>query len=363
MKPDVLVIGAGVFGLSVAWSARRAGLCVRVLEAARVGSGASGGPVGALAPHAPAQWSELHAFQLAALASLPERVAAIEAESGLATGYARRGRLTPLGSAAARARAEAAAAAAPARWGDAGRLEVLDALPAEAEGWVAREAAGHGVARDTLSARIAPRSYLTALAKCLGDAVHEGVTVQAIDPDGPAALTDAGLIDARSMVIAAGWQSWGLAAALASGLAGTAMKGQAALLDLDAPRRPVVTAPGLYIVPHVRGVAVGSTSEPEFSDAAATDSRLDEVIARARALCPALAGAPVARHWAGLRPRPPGRMPVVGPLPDAPGVWIAGGGFRIGLGLAHAIGDAVVAEIAGTEATLTLPTTFRPGPR
>jgi len=40
---DVLVIGGGVFGLSVARSCRMAGLRVILAEAGRIGGGASGG--------------------------------------------------------------------------------------------------------------------------------------------------------------------------------------------------------------------------------------------------------------------------------------------------------------------------------
>lgn len=364
MRPDVLVIGAGIFGLSVACAVRRAGLSVRVVDAARVGAGASGGPVGALAPHAPGRWSDLHAFQLAALRSLPTRIAEIEAAGGRPTGYARTGRLIPLADSAARARAEADAAAAAARWQGAGRWDVLDALPAEPAGWVAPEAAAAGVVRETLTARVAPGAYLAALAACLGDAVEEGVAIRGVAPagaGGPAALTASGRIAAGAVVIAAGWDSWRLATPLAPRMVGSAVKGQAALMALDAPGLPVVTAPGLYIVPHADGVAVGSTSEREFDNPGATDWRLDEVVARARALCPALADAPVLRRWAGLRPKPPGRMPVAGPLPGAAGIWIAGGGFRIGLGIAHLVGDAVAAEIAGHAPAEALPAPFRPG--
>ena len=52
---DVTVRGAGVFGLSVAWACLRLGATVRVIDPNGVGSGASGGIVGALAPHVPEQ--------------------------------------------------------------------------------------------------------------------------------------------------------------------------------------------------------------------------------------------------------------------------------------------------------------------
>lgn len=358
--PDVLVIGGGIFGLSVALAARRAGLAVRVLEAERIGGGASGGPVGALVPHSPGRWSALHAFQLAALAALPAHIAEVEAASGVATGYARPGRLTPLGTQEARGRAEADAAGARQRWVDAGRWEVLDALPPEAEGWLAPEAAAHGLVRDNLSARLDPPAHLAGLASCLGDAVGHGVALR-LDPDGPAAVTRDGRVQARHVVVAAGWRSWDMVAPIAPRLAGGAVKGQAALLAGAGAGRPLITAPGLYIVPHGRGVAVGSTSEPCFADAATTDARLDALVERAQALCPALGRAPVTQRWAGLRPKPPGRMPVAGPLPGHPGLWIAGGGFRIGLGIAHAVADALVAEMVGAAPLIPLPPEFRPG--
>ena len=53
ITPTVTVAGAGIFGLACAWELLRRGQPARVVEAARIGAGASGGHVGALAPHAP----------------------------------------------------------------------------------------------------------------------------------------------------------------------------------------------------------------------------------------------------------------------------------------------------------------------
>ena len=48
---QIAVMGAGIFGLASAWAMARRGARVRVIEASRIGAGASGGVVGALAPH------------------------------------------------------------------------------------------------------------------------------------------------------------------------------------------------------------------------------------------------------------------------------------------------------------------------
>ncbi|MEO0763806.1 MAG: FAD/NAD(P)-binding protein, partial [Pseudomonadota bacterium] len=123
------MIGAGIFGLSVAYALQRVGATVEVVDAGPVGGGASGGVVGALCPHAPTRWRPFKQFQFDALCALPARIAEIEETSGLSTGYVRSGRLTPLTTARARIRAEAEADAARETWGGAATFKVLDEIP------------------------------------------------------------------------------------------------------------------------------------------------------------------------------------------------------------------------------------------
>ncbi len=145
---------------------------------------------------------------------------------------------------------------------------------------------------------------------------------------------------------------------------GGPVKGQAAMFRADVPDLPVIYQDGLYMVPHDGGrIAVGSTSEKRFDAPDTTDTLLDEVIAKARAICPALRDAEVLERWAGLRPKPPGREPVVGRHPEYPNLWLAAGGFKISFGIAHAVADAVVAGIVGDEPEFELPETFNPATR
>ncbi|MSU88605.1 FAD-dependent oxidoreductase [Rhodobacteraceae bacterium 2CG4] len=336
---DVAVVGAGVWGLATARAALARGLSVIVLEAATVAAGASGGVVGALSPHAPDRWTGKKAFQLRALLAGRRYWPALETGTGLATGYAACGRLMPLQDAAARDQAEARAAEAARNWGAQARWQVVETVP----GWLA--AAPFGAVHETLSARLFPRAACAALARAVrlsGGAIREATPVRALAPG--MVSTDAGTVRAGTVVVAAGVAGFGLL-----GIAGgRGVKGQAALLQADTPAAaPLVFADGIYVVPQPGGlVAVGSTSENRWADPA-PDARLEAVIARARALVPALADAPVRERWAGIRPRAPRPDPMLGPVPGLPGVLAALGGFKIGFGLAPLVAETLADMIAG----------------
>lgn len=339
---EVAVVGAGVFGLACAWACLRRGLSVVVLEAEAPGTGASGGVVGALSPFSPRGWSAGKAFQLAALRDAEAGWAEIAAAGGVDPGYARPGRIMPLSSREARARAEVQAEAARDAWGAAAAWRIEDEFP----DWLDPAAAPCGVAVETLSARLDPRRAVAALAAAVaaqGGELRAGWRALAVG--GGVVETDRGAVAAGAVILAGGAAGF----ALAPKLRGLAVKGQAALLAADAPpRTPLVRHDEVYIVPQPGGrVAVGATSEAAWTDPRATDARLDDVISAARALCPALRGAPVIERWAGLRPRGLRPEPMLGPVPGRPGVFLAGGGFRIGFGIALAVGQALAAMVAG----------------
>jgi glycine oxidase len=88
-------------------------------------------------------------------------------------------------------------------------------------------------------------------------------------------------------------------------------------------------------------VAIGSTSEREYDDASSTDAQLDDVVARARDMVPALRDAPVIDRWAGVRPRSRSRAPMLGAWPDRAGHFIANGGFKIGFGMAPKVAQVM----------------------
>ncbi|MEM9549856.1 MAG: FAD-dependent oxidoreductase [Pseudomonadota bacterium] len=340
-RVDVTIRGAGIFGLSIAWTCVQRGARVRVVDPHGAGSGASGGIVGALAPHVPENWNEKKAFQLESLLMAARFWAGIEAAGGQPSGYARSGRLQPIADTRALELAQTRAATARALWGDAAEWRVIDR--AEADRWAPTSVTGRLV-QDTLSARIHPRMACTALVAALrahGTEISRDAPTQDIEiwATGVAGLQELNGRNGRSV--------------------GAGIKGQAALLRYDAGHLPQIFADGLHVVPHADGtVAIGSTTERDWTDPTATDTALNPLIDQARAAVPALAGAPVIERWAGLRPRARSRAPMLGPHPTKPGQFIANGGFKIGFGMAPKVAQ-VMADLV-LDARDAIPDGFRP---
>ena len=364
---DLVILGGGVMGLWAGVKAARLGIRTLLLDAGRTGGGASGGLLGALMPHTPDRWNDRKQFQLEALVSLEEEVALLQSETGLSTGYRRSGRLIPLPKPHLREIAFRNGEEAGRNWVTAGRSfgwSVLDA-PLDA-GWPDAAACEAGLVHETLSGRVSPRLLTAALRARIDLSDHvrviENAAAERIDPDRRLVhLAGGRTVSFGHCIIAAGHRSFPLLQAIepASHLPlGRPVKGQAALLraDID-PAAPVLFLNGLYVVPHDDGtVAIGSTSEEEFANAAATDQKLEDVLARARELVPALERAEVVERWAGLRPKAIGREPMVGPHPDHPSLVALTGGFKVSFGLAHRLADAALAAVVGDP--MTVPPSF-----
>lgn len=337
---DITVMGAGIFGLSVAWVCQRSGARVRVIDPGGPGAGASGGIVGALAPHVPEQWNEKKAFQFESLVMAEAFWAEVAEVSGLSPGYGRLGRLQPVADADQLALAQARAESAATLWQGKAQWQVVRA---DAQAWAPATPTGWLI-HDTLSARLHPRRACAALAAAItargGEILREGVATGKV-------IWATGLHDLERI------------SARLPRPVGNGVKGQGALLAHAAPDQPQIFAEGVHIVPHADGtIAVGSTSERVYDDATRTDAQLDAVIDRAVAALPVLRDAPVIERWAALRPRTRSRAPMLGLHPLDPAQFIANGGFKIGFGMAPKVGQ-VMADLV-MNGHDTIPAAFRP---
>ena len=322
---DVTVMGAGIFGLSVAWCCVRKGARVRVVDPYRPGAGSSGGLVGALAPHTPENWNEKKAFQFESLIAAEPFWAEVDGASGVSSGYGRVGRLQPIADDRALALARQRAIGACDLWQGKADWSVVEA--AEVGDWTPETPTGLLI-HDTLSARINPRGAVASLAAAV-QAKGGEVTTEMNSADG-------------LVIWATGYEGLAALSETFGQPVGNGVKGQSALLALDARAMPQLFADGLHVVPHEDGtVAVGSTSERDFDRPDTTDDQLDDVLRRAEDVFPVLRHARIIERWAGVRPRARTRAPMLGAYPGRVGHFIANGGFKIGFGMAPKVGQVM----------------------
>lgn len=340
---DVIIVGGGIFGLSCAYACARRNMTVLILDAGQIGKGASGGIVGAMAPYTPDQWHVKKQYQFEALISAERHWAEVDKLSCLSSGYGRIGRLAPIMDERTLKLAHIRTEEAKVNW-KSHTWNVVESDPL-----LIPQAAPFGLIHDTLSARIYPEMACASLVKAcaqLGVEIQENTRVTGYE--GNSVFGAWGRMDASAIIIAAGYEGFHLLDFHFGTQMGKGVKGQAALLDIDMGDAPQIYAEGVYIVPHANGTtAVGSTSENKWGQPFSIDEKLDEVIAKAKNICPTIRSAPVIQKWAGLRPKARRRDPLLGEI--QPHVFAALGGFKIGFGLAHKIGYSVADCIQGID--------------
>jgi glycine oxidase len=338
---DVTVKGAGIFGLSIAWACVERGARVRVIDPNGTGGGASGGIVGALAPHVPENWNGKKEFQFQSLIAAEDFWKHVENYAGIETSYARTGRVQPLADARAVELAQAREETARELW--RGKADWCVVSAEALSGPLPKSETGLYV-HDTLTARMFPRQACKALAAAIvargGEILRDG--------------TDAGQV-----VWATGVHDLERLSAHSGRPVGNAVKGQGALLEFDMREAPQIFANTVHIVPHWNGtVAIGSTSERDYAEANSTDAQLDAVLEKAFAAVPALREAKILERWAGLRPRAKSRAPMLGRHPLEEGAFIANGGFKIGFGMACEVARVMAALVL--DGIDTIPADFVP---
>ncbi|MEM1365586.1 MAG: FAD-binding oxidoreductase [Pseudomonadota bacterium] len=358
---DLAILGAGVFGLQLARQALLAGMSVAVFEARKIGSGASGGPLGALMPHIPDRWNAKKQFQFDALVALETECRELEDATGEGTGYGRVGRMMPLRAERFVTLAEQRATGAAEHWQGQFSFEPTQADAA----WIDPDLAVHGAVLDTLAARLHPPSYIGALAAFVRShprgELHEQASVGPDATESKSADTSDGPVAVSQVAIAGGYRSVHLLEPLLGASTGTGVKGQARVVKAQALEgSPILYDDGCYIVPHANGtIAVGSSSQKQWTGEHTPDPEAWMFWDKALALCPTLRGAPIIAEWAGVRPRAMSADPMIGAVPGQKNVWVFTGGFKISLGIAHRAAAALVEEIAGGQQTVDLPESFR----
>jgi glycine oxidase len=110
--------------------------------------------------------------------------------------------------------------------------------------------------------------------------------------------------------------------------------------------RHVIYSPRGYIVPRHDGrLLAGSTSEHAGFVKEVTVEGVTSILRNAIEICPAITTLPLADLWAGLRPKAPDGLPVLGPCGEIDGLIYATGHYRNGILLAPITGELIAKTI------------------
>jgi glycine/D-amino acid oxidase-like deaminating enzyme len=313
-RPDVLVVGGGILGVSIAACCHDAGLgSVLLIEAGRLGAGATGGATGLLIPE-PHQWSDPETFVDLERASL-ERWRYLEQVTPGGVGLVELdwiGLMPDNGLAASQHPA--------VEWLDAKKLAAL--VPG-----LAWHLAGALVRHQ---ARVNPLRAVASLAAGL-PAVATGVAATDAQVRGDrlvAVATSAGTITPGAVVFATGQPP--VLDGLELRLPSDRVKGHLLVTEPAPVGLPCTVAPVATPLEDGRLLAGGTFDVGDESPAVQPEV-IDSILASLRSALPAVRGIGVSHQWCCFRPRHPDGRPVIDRVPGLSNAWLTSGHFRTGI--------------------------------
>jgi glycine oxidase len=335
---DVLIVGGGVIGASIAWELAGEKLRVGIIERQQPGLEASWAAAGMLsvAPESP-DAIPLVPLAKASLDLYPEFVAKVEEESGHKAGLRRDGALLALFLPAVERELSTILAVhhglgfatEAIRVEEARRMEPALNPAMRAAAWLPFEGSVDSRAL-TAAVLLAAQKRGVEIFVRLG-----GVTAIQIEKNRCTGVrTGQEEFPARSVIIAAGCFSCGIPE-IARYAPTIPVRGQMVALASESVKlgRMVRSEKG-YLVPQANGrILAGTTSEHTGFEKRVTPSGIQQILAAAVEIAPELAQASVVETWSGLRPDTPDHLPCLGPT-DVDGLLIAAGHYRNGILLA-----------------------------
>ena len=349
---DVVIVGGGVIGLSIARESAANGHSVLVLERGETGEGASWAAAGMLAPQSEAeQRGPLFDLCAASHRLYREWVHQLQDQSGVDLEYVESGLLflaqTDIDLDALRQRTA---------WhrGAGMKFEALSAEEAKKlEPAITMPLAGAILMPD--EHHITPRKLAAGLrAACTVSKpgkieIRTGKQVEEIVTDGQRVTgvrVGQDVIAASTVVIASG--AWTPAIkGLQPQIPVSPRKGQILSLGMPGPGvfGRIIRWGRTYAVPRPNGdLIVGATNEDVGFDRSLTPSGIGQLLTAAQALSNAAAGFPIQEMWTGLRPSTPDGLPVLG-RSALSGLIYSTGHYRNGVLLAPITAEIITALI------------------
>ena len=350
MHPDVIVVGGGLMGCSIAYRLAKEGIQVLVLERSIPGAEASSAAAGILGPTVES-FDDAFALQLGRQSRELHAELAEELDEyfGIDVGFRRCGVVKVALDEAEAAELDQQASSLELqgvrceRWS---RQELLEREPGcnpEATGALS-------MAED---AQVEPKKLLSAVAlgaEREGARFRTGATVRGVQVDGSCVRgvqLGGEIIEADKVVVAAG--SW---TTLIPGLPLDSqtifpVRGQMIATETRPPVfRRIVFGAGGYVVTRPDGrVLCGSTMERVGFERGITFGGMADVIEKATSIAPGLRSAPIVAHWSSFRPGTPDGLPLVGET-QIDGLFVASGHYRNGILLAPLTAEILADAIA-----------------
>jgi glycine oxidase len=366
---DVIVIGGGLIGASIALRLAQAKLEVLVFDRGEPGAEASSAAAGMIAPQSEtAEPDAFFALCAASHALFPDFVAETEELSGQEADFRRGGSLLLAVEEKQVAELEklfwtqTRAGLPLERLTLAGlqhRMPGLSskvrlALGVSEDYWVDNEKLTRAVIE--AAQRLGVRFYAHSAVERLS--VRED-RVEAIHASSAHAGGEAALFSAGCFVLAAGCWSGALAAQAGLPLSMQPCRGQ--MMEFESPREiPYVVRAGVhYLVPRsARRVVVGTTAEYAGFEKTVTAEGLQSILNGATRFAPFLKDCAFRRAWAGLRPDTADHLPVLG-YGKLHNLILATGHFRHGILLAP-ITAQQISELVLTRSTSLSLEAYRP---
>lgn len=355
---DIVLIGGGVIGLSIAYELATRGATVRVLDQGPFGQESSWAGAGMISPGNPASAKSLESrLRAESFVRWPAWSDQLRSETGIDTGFARCGGLEieTIGSApelsqlASRFQLEGVLA------------ELLDARELRnLEPHLNPELSGAVYLPDYCQVRN-PRLLKALFAACVqrGVKLSPGSAVIGMERAGKrltSVRTPTETISAGQFVVCCGAWSQNVLAQAGVAIQVTPVRGQIVLLSaLPLPTRRILEVGPRYIVPRADGlILVGSTEEHVGFEKCNTAAAVAELIRFGCELVPSLKSARMERCWSGLRPGTSTGLPYLGSIPTCDNLFIAAGHFRAGLMLSPITAVLLREALLGEKPTLDI---------
>lgn len=364
ISPDVLIVGAGVIGSSIAYELTKRGAHVVLAEQGLAGekaSSAAAGMLGAQAEINPA--SPLYSFAQSSKKQFPHLQKELKEQTGIDIELVQKGMIK-----LARNEEEANE-----------MKRHMSLLPEHEEqvSWVeAEEMAGYEPALSTLhtggmwipedghvNASMLSTAYAQGAVQ-LGAKLLEYTQIESFLVENEklvGALTNTGPIYCDQVVVAGGAWSGRLLKEAGIELEAYPVKGECFSVTMNQPLlQATIFSEGCYIVPKKAGrLLVGATETAHTFSEKVNVKGIAHLMERAIELVPALQDAHWEKAWAGIRPQTIDGLPYMDEHPSYSNLWIATGHYRNGILLSQATGIYMADLIEGTEVHESWRTAFR----